>query len=285
MNHPIRLLTSVAGAFTLLCGQMFASSHSDAPLSKQDPQTNLTDVYAFVSANNMLSIVVSSRPFSEPGDGVMYERFADDALYSINIANPVTGALITTYNFQFSPVSSAAGNYKNKGTILSYGRGTAIGAISTAGGPQQNFTQTYSVTAVNAVTSASTVLGSSFTVPPPNTGSRITPFYNGLSASSNTPAYAVSGATTTAALDTYTQQTIFTAPTGEMVWAGSREDSFFADAPGIFDLLDSRILGLDGQGQTGNGVDGLAGLYRCLDGPFARRRGLRVGQPPAHHAA
>ena len=263
MNNSISRLTSVVGAFSLLCGQMFASSHSDAPLSKQDPQTNLTDVYGFISANNTLTIVVSCRPFSEPGDGVMYERFADDALYSINIANPVTGALLMTYNFQFSPVSSAAGNYKNKGTILSYGRGTAIGAISTVGGPQQNFTQTYSVTAVNAATSANTVLGSSFTVPPPNTGSRITPFYNGLSASSNTPAYAVSGATTTGALDTYTQQTIFTAPTGELVWAGSREDSFFADTPGIFDLLDSRILGPDGHGQTGNGVDGFKG-YNVL---------------------
>jgi hypothetical protein len=242
---------------------MFASSHSDAPLSKQDPQTNLTDVYGFVSANNTLTVVVSCHPFSEPGDGAMYERFADDALYSINITNPVTGALLMTYNFQFSPVSSAAGNYKNKNTILSYGRGTAIGAISTVGGPQQNFTQTYSVTAVNALASTSSVLGTSFTVPPPNTGSLITPFYNGLSASSNTTAFAVSGATTTAALDTYTQQTIFTAPTGEMVFAGSREDSFFADAPGIFDLLNARILGPDGHGQTGNGVDGFKG-YNVL---------------------
>jgi len=107
------------------------------------------------------------------------------------------------------------------------------------------------------------LLGSSFLVPPPNTGSRITPFYNGLSASSNTTASAVSGATTTAALDTYTQQTIFTATTGEKVFAGSREDSFFADAPGIFDLLNSRILGPDGHGQTGNGVDGFKG-YNVL---------------------
>src|SRR5277367_1486766 len=180
MNQSISRLTSLVGAFSLFCGQTFASSHSDAPLSKQDPQTNLTDVYGFVSANNTLSIIVNCHPFSEPGDGVMYERFADDALYSINIANPVTGALLMTYNFQFSPVSSAAGNYKNKQTILSYGRGTAVGAITTIGGPQQNYVQTYSVTKVSASNSSSTVLGSNFMVPPPNTGSNITPFYNGL---------------------------------------------------------------------------------------------------------
>ena len=250
--------TSVVGAFSLLCGQMLASSHSDAPLSKQDPQTNLTDVYGFISANNTLTIVVNCRPFSEPGDGVMYERFADDALYSINIANPATGALLMTYNFQFSPVSSAAGNYKNKDTILSYGRGTAIGAIETVGDAHQNFTQTYTVTKVNASKYEETVLGSSFTVPPPNTGLRITPAYNNPSTG-----FAVSGATTSAGLDALTAQSVYTAPTGERVFAGSREDSFFADAPGIFDLLDPRILGPDGHGQTGNGVDGFKG-YNVL---------------------
>src|SRR5271165_4786839 len=189
MNNSIYRLTSVLGAFSLLCGQM----------------------YAFIGANSTLNIVVNCRPFSEPGDGVMYERFADDALYSINLANPVTGALLMTYNFRFSPVSSAAGSYKNLNTILSYGRGTGIGAIQTLSDAQQNFTQTYSVTLVNGVTSATTVLGSSFTVPPPNTGLRITPAYNGPSG------FAISGATTPAGLDSYTQQAIFTAPTGEKV--------------------------------------------------------------------
>jgi hypothetical protein len=237
---------------------MLASSHSDAPLSKQDPQTNLTDVYAFVTSGNTLTIVVNCRPFSEPGDGIMYDRFADDALYSINIANPNTGALLMTYNFQFSPVSSAAGSYKNRNTAFSYGIGSGVGAIQNVGDGQQNFTQTYSVTALNALTSGSTVLGSNFLVPPPNTGLRVTPAYNNSSTG-----FAVSGATTTAGLDTYTRESIYTAPTGEMVFAGSREDSFFADAPGIFDLLNPRILGVDGHGQTGNGVDGFKG-YNVL---------------------
>ena len=256
MNRSNSRFKSAAAALFLLAGQTFASSHSDAPLSKQDPQTNLTDLYAFVSANNTLTVIVSCRPFSEPGDGAMYERFADDALYSINVTNPATGALLATYNFQFSPVSSAAGNYKNKQTLLSYGRGSAIGAISTVGGPQQNYTQTYSVTKVIPGGSSS-VIGSSFMVPPPNTGKRITPAYN------NASGFAVSGATTNAGLDSLTKQAIFTASSGELVFAGSREDSFFADTPGIFDLLDPRILGADGHGQTGNGIDGFKG-YNVL---------------------
>jgi len=244
-------------------------------LSKQDPQTNLTDVYGFVTAGNTLTVVVNCRPFSEPGDGIMYDRFADDALYSINIANPATGALLMTYNFQFSPVSSAAGSYKNTATAFSYGRGTGLsaGAITTIGGPTQNYVQTYTVTAVNQTTSSSTSLGT-FTVPPPNTGTEITPTYNGKTApanagaaAQNATAFAVSGATTPAGLDSLTAQAIGTAQTGEMVFAGSREDSFFADAPGIFDLLNARIIANSSSGtslgQAGGGVDGFKG-YNVL---------------------
>jgi len=244
-----------------VAGTLLASSHSDAPLIKQDPQANLTDVYAFIgtkyndASTKVLNIVVNVHPFSEPGDGGTYERFANDALFSINVANPVTGALLTTYNFSYSPVSSAAGTYKNLNTMLSYGRGTAVGAIEHTNGPSQNFTQTYSVTKVSG--STSTVIGSNMLVPPPNVGMRTTPAYN------NSNGIAVSGASTSSGLDTYTKETIYTLSSGEVVWSGPREDSFFADTPGIFDLLSPRILGSDGHGQTGNGYDGFKG-YNVL---------------------
>ena len=79
---PIALL-----AVLLFADAAQAASHSDAPLIKQDPQANITDVYAFVSPD-ALNVVVHVRPFSEPGDGPVYDRFADDALYSIHIADP-----------------------------------------------------------------------------------------------------------------------------------------------------------------------------------------------------
>ncbi len=138
-------------------------------------------------------------------------------------------------------------------------------------------------------------------VPPPNVGithhARIQRFERHS---------AVSGATTSAALDTYTRETIYTAvQRAKWCGAGPREDSFFADAPGIFDLLDPRILGPDGHGQTGNGVDGFKGynvltfaiqiplansacadrLQRRLHRPFSRPGSLCLGQPPAHYAA
>jgi hypothetical protein len=264
--HRINRAAWLLNAFAMLvivCGNLMASSHSDAPLIKQDPQANLTDVYAFVGTqyNNpsiqTLNIVVNVHPFSEPGDGVMYERFADDAIFSIHLADPNTGRVITTYNFQYSPVSaSQGGTYKNTDTILSYGRGTTVGPIENVNDGAQNFTQTYSVTEFGPVY-WDRVIGSNLLVPPPNVGMNTTPKYN------NSAGIAVSGATSFAGLDTYTAQTVYTLPTGESVWSGSREDSFFADTAGIFDLLEARILGPDGHGQTGNGVDGFKG-YNVL---------------------
>lgn len=240
----------------------FASSHSDAPLIKQDPQANLTDVYAFIgekydSADGapqaVLNVIVSVRPFSDPGDGLIYERFADDALYSIHITNPTTGAETLRYDFQFSDVNPlAAPGLKNPDTVLSYGRGTAIGAIETTGDARQNFTQTYTVSKNKKL------IGKGLSVPPPNVGLRTTPNYNDENGN------AVSGAADFEELDSYTQEAIHTVGM-EAVFAGPREDGFFADTPGIFDLLDARIIDNDGDsndglGQDGGGVDGFKGF-------------------------
>ena len=79
---------------------------------------------------------------------------------------------------------------------------------------------------------------------------------------------ALSGATTLAGLDVYTRSTIHDLSSGEVAWAGYRDDSFFSDIPGIFNLLDLRILDnngslSDGLGQDGHGVDGFKG-YNVL---------------------
>jgi hypothetical protein len=164
------------GVVAAISLKLFASSHSDAPLIKQDPQANLTDVYAFVGtkyndpAQKVLNVVVSVRPFSDPGDGVIYERFADDALYSIHIANPKTGETVNRYDFLFSDVNPLRPpRLKNPDAILSYGLGTEVGPIQDIGDPRQNYTQTYSVSK-NGVS-----LGIDLPIAPPNVGLRTTP--------------------------------------------------------------------------------------------------------------
>ncbi len=264
-----------------LAPALHASSHSDAPLIKLDPQANLTDVYAFIrtrpNGQRVLVAEVSVRPFSEPGDGPSYEAFSDDARYSIHIADPATGADLQRYDFQFSPVG-INGNYKNLNTTLRYGRGANqangnpdAGPIMTVGDNHQNFVQSYTVTRV--VGDTSTVLNGTATllVPPANVGPRTTPLYNDTSGTPGTnPNFgrAISGANSAVPLDSYTAQTRYDFTSGGALFtsfAGSREDGFYSDIPGIFDLLDPRILNNDGDandgfGQDGNGVDGFKGF-------------------------
>jgi hypothetical protein len=258
---------------------VLASNHSDAPLIKQDPQANLTDVYAFIGTQydnpsiKVLNVSMSFRPFSEPGDGAQYERFADDARYSIHITDPNSGVTKLRYDFSFSPVDAG---YKNKKTVISYGLGTEVGPIMTVGDARQNFTQSFRVTRVTANGDQS--IGQKLLVPPPNVGKNVTPFYN------DADGKAVSGATTLGDLDVYTSSTIHDLDSGEVVWAGPRDDSFFSDIPGIFDLLNVRILDnngslSDGLGQDGDGVDGFKGfnvLSVVMQIPLTRLESLGI---------
>jgi len=281
MQMKSRLTTAALASAIAMAGTppAMAASHSDAPLIKQDPQANITDVYAFMGTRYdnpheaMLNVIVQVRPFSEPGDGVIYDRFADDALYSIHITDPNTGETQLRYDFRFSQVSAdqsrsgAGGQYKNHSTILSYGLGTEIGPINDVGDNRQNYVQTYSVYRTDADrhhwAKRPRRIGKDLLTPPPNVGLNTTPAYNDPASGR-----AVSGAMEFSQLDSYTQQTVHDLSNGEVVFAGPREDGFFADTPAIFDLLDARIvdnngdLG-DGLGQDGNGVDGFKG-YNVL---------------------
>ncbi len=257
----MRRLSAASGiVLSAAVGVALASSHSDAPAIKQDPQANLTDVYAFIGTRyddpqqKVLNVLVSVRPFSEPGDGVIYDRFADDARYSVHIADPDTGAEVLRYDFEFS---SATSGYKNTGTILSYGLGTQAGPIVTIGDARQNYTQTYRVTRV--LNGNANTVGTQLPIAPPNVGRNTTPDYNDANG------IARQGATVFADLDSYTRSSVATLDTNEVVWAGPREDSFFSDIPGVFDLLSVRILDnngslADGLGQDGDGVDGFKGF-------------------------
>lgn len=253
-------LLATAGAAWVATPMSLASSHSDAPLIKQDPQANLTDVYTFVGTKYddpsvlVLNVIANVRPFSEPGDGPHYERFADDALYSLHVANPMTGETLIRYDFAFSAVD---GGLKNPDTILSYGLGTEPGPIMDIDDARQNYTQTYSVDRTRAG-ATTTVLTDALTGPP-NPGNRVTPLYN------DADGMAISGAASFDELDAYTQQAITDGSDGSVFFAGPRDDSFFADVPGVFDLLNPRILDRDGDlsnglGQDGNGVDGFKGF-------------------------
>lgn len=241
IRKPLSAVTT-AIAFVLSSGSLFASSHMDAPLITLDDAANTTDVYAFVTEREgvqYLTTALAVYPFEEPGIGPNKYNFDDNVLYEIHVATGrdlEKGRATQSYQFKFDT------RYKNQGTILQ----SYLGVINTVDDANQNLTQTYQVTLVDHKERRKKRLnypGQKLLVPPNNQGIA-TPRYN-IDNNGENPARP--GVDNEAMLDDYTRQTVYTLKHGYRVFAGQRDDGFYADIQGVFDLLQlkSPVLGLD----------------------------------------
>lgn len=207
-----------------------ASSHMDAPLITLDPAANSTDVYAFVSqraGKKYLTTAVALYPFEEPGIGPNKYNFDDNVLYQINVAtggDVAKGRATVSYQFQFKTT------FKTVNTIAP----SFIGVINAVNDGGQNLTQRYSVTKITSDGKklVKTKLFSDVLVPPNNQG-LVTPLYNQGNSGEN---LAKEGVSDPAALDPYTKATVYTSQLGYQVFAGQRDDGFYADVQSVFDL-------------------------------------------------
>ncbi|MCB1675991.1 MAG: DUF4331 domain-containing protein [Halioglobus sp.] len=235
-------LAAMAVALSLTSAPAISSSHMDAPLITLDDAANTTDVYAFVTQDNgvqYLTTALAVYPFEEPGIGPNKYNFDDEVLYEIHVAlgdDVARGRSSTSYQFKF------ATQFKDNNTILQSYRGVVQDVDDSA----QNLTQTYTVTQVDGRGRNGTDLryhDQVLKVPPNNQGIA-TPFYN-VNDDGENPARP--GVNYAGELDRYTQQTIYDLQRGYRVFAGQRDDGFYADIQGVFDLLqlESPILGLD----------------------------------------
>lgn len=227
MKNIIQSLFIVFGAIALTSMPSRASSHMDAPLVTLDPAANTTDVYAFVSQINSakyLTVALAVYPFEEPGIGPNKYNFDSGVTYAINLATGAdvqSGTTTVSYTFTFSTA------YKNTNTIAQ----SYLGPIDNVNDGNQNLTQTY--TLQKTVGKAKpTVLLQNALVPPNNQG-LVTRFYNQGDDGENP---AREGVATAGLLDRYTSQTVYTTPQGYYVFAGQRDDGFYADIQSIFDL-------------------------------------------------
>jgi hypothetical protein len=204
-----------------------ASSHMDAPLIVLDPSANTTDVYAFrsdFSGQEYLTVALAVYPFEEPGIGPNKYNFDDNVVYEIHVAtgaNVAAGLPSVSYAFQFKTT------YKNTNTILQ----SYLGPVNDVDDANQNLTQHYTVTKT-AKGGAPVAIFSDAVVPPNNQG-LVTRLYNQGDNGDNP---AKEGVATAGALDHYTTQSIATNSTGYSVFAGQRDDGFYADIQSIFDL-------------------------------------------------
>ena len=79
------------------------SSHREAPEISKDPSADNTDVYAFVDQNDptKVNLIANFNPFELPYGGPNFNEFADDVLYTINIANRGKAQADISYQFRF----------------------------------------------------------------------------------------------------------------------------------------------------------------------------------------
>ena len=141
-----------------------------------------------------------------------------------------------TLRYQFSFDTK----FKNENTILlSY-----LGVINVVDDDAQNLTQTYTVWELDHRTGDRRKLGMRLLVPPNNQGIA-TPFYNQGNNGENP---AKDGVAPGEMLDAYTAQTVHALSDDFRVFAGQRDDGFYADIQAVFDLLQLRSPAQDAQG-------------------------------------
>ena len=194
--------------------ELDASSHREAPLISVDPLADNTDLYVFRSPDdtNTVTIVANYVPLELPEGGPNYSSFGEGIYYEIHIKNQTsvgplgTAADDITYRFTFSQTNEDPSTFFN----------IRLG--------QQNLKTTY-------IAEKSTDGGNSFVtivsngvVPPNNIGPRSIEGGVGLS-------------TTYSAL---VQDAIIIASTGEQIFCGPRDDPFFVDLGGVFDIGETR---------------------------------------------
>jgi Domain of unknown function (DUF4331) len=182
------------------------SSHREAPEISKDPVADNADTYAFVSPDrpSTVTIITNYVPLQAPPGGPNFFEFGDDVLYSIHIDNNGDALPDVTYEFSFNS------ELRNPNTFL-YNTGP-IGSLDDATWNKRQF---YTVTRCEG--GQAEVLGTGLACPPCNIGPRSTPNYPALGAAA-----------------------VHTLASGEVVFAGQRNDPFFVDLGSIFDLGDLR---------------------------------------------
>jgi hypothetical protein len=184
-----------------------SSSHREAPMIADDPVADNTDVYAFRSKPEAITIIANYIPFEIPDGGPNYYHFSEDVRYEIHIDNNVaTPGDDLTYRFMFKRQNEDPSTF----FLIRNGK--------------ENLKTTYTCERSTDGGKTFQTIMTNGKVPPPNVGPRSIESRTGLSASD---------------YNALTRTAERNATTGERIFAGPRDDPFFVDAGGFFDLGDA----------------------------------------------
>ena len=205
------------------------SSHREAPLISEDPTADNTDLYAWRTDGDTVTIVANYIPLEEPAGGPNFSNFSDNVLYELKVDNTGDARPDVTYQFRFKTAVADSDLFGSSFLFNDF-------PLETAGDPDQLLTQTYTVRRV--ADGRSTRVGTGI-VPPTNIGPRSTPDYAAIR-----------------------EGAITELTNGGKAFAGPRDDAFFVDLGSIFDLgglrpfNNAHLIPRDPEA----GVDGVAGF-------------------------
>jgi hypothetical protein len=224
-----------------------ASSHREAPGIALDPAADNTDLWAWVKpgTHDTLYVVAAYNPLEEPSGGPNFHSFSDDVLYEVHIARgPNSLNDVVTYQIQFKTQRIPRVDTTNLNTAPGGGKEFFLQLAAGAGGgfPVQTYTVTKVVPGQRPV-----VIARDVKVAPPNIGARTFENVSKVQFSSAETSYN----------DAFAASFITNMGQGGgegKVWAGPRDDGFYVDLGGVFDLAGLRA--------TGTAQDGVAG-FNC----------------------
>ena len=194
-----------------------ASRHREAPAIANDPAADNTDLYAFVTpgTHDTLHIVSNWIPLEEPSGGPNFHRFSEQVLYEVKMARGADSLEdAITYQFRFSRLAPKKVDPADPAAGLGGGKEFFI---QLAGSPQ-----VMNVWRIDS--NGKKLIGKKIPVAPPNIGPR-----------TDAVAYQNGGYD-----DAYAASFISDLDDGSKVWAGPRDDGFYVDLGGIFDLANLR---------------------------------------------
>jgi uncharacterized protein DUF4331 len=237
----------VALALMAVGGRAKASSHREAPAISSDPEADNTDLYAWVApgSHDKLFVIANWIPLEEPSGGPNFHKFSDDVLYEIHVVRGHSLDDAVTYQFRFH---TAAVKRVDTADLSAPPGGGKEFFIQLTGA----LNQTYDVTRVVYGPSGrrdSRVVARNVPVAPPRIGPRTQAVANALGLAPYTsPVYDDAFAAS------------FIRPLGDRgrVFAGPRDDGFYVDLGGIFDLANLRPKGVAQDGVAGFNVHSIA---------------------------
>ena len=240
----VRNTLVAAAAITALVGlPLQAANHREAPITALDRGADITDVYAFVSYDELqgpgtapekVTLILGVDPLLEPANGPTLFPFDPDIRYEIKIDNDHDALADVTFQFRFFTEFQLPTVYTAVAGIEGGAFNPATGdlvvppKIESFDNPGLNLRQTYTVTMVRAaevegeddeIISLTNGDGSPFFAVPGNPGPR-------------TMDYEALFAAATYHLDN-----------GISVLAGTTDDAFYIDLGATFDTANFRTLG------------------------------------------